>query len=191
MGSLTPHERSPQVSNSLFGWIGEFYNISDTYVLNHHSLDGFLFLRFLKICVISCVIGCLITWPVLFPVHITGGGGLSQLDVLTMANIKNKWRYWADAGCAIIFFSYILIMITRESIYYINLRQAYLLSPLYAERLSSRTVLFTSVYVSPCTSSRQILTEDIAPKTICMLRGCRPCLAHRSAVSGSPVTAKI
>lgn len=36
-------------------------------------------------------------------------------------------------------------MITRESIYYINLRQAYLLSPLYANRLSCRTVLFTSV----------------------------------------------
>lgn len=36
-------------------------------------------------------------------------------------------------------------MITRECIFYINLRQAYLLSPLYAERISSRTVLFTSV----------------------------------------------
>src|ERR1700712_1149978 len=36
-------------------------------------------------------------------------------------------------------------MITRESIFYINLRQAYLMSPLYANKLSSRTVLFTSV----------------------------------------------
>src|SRR2546423_134050 len=36
-------------------------------------------------------------------------------------------------------------MVTRESIYYINLRQAYLLSPLYANRISSRTVLFTCV----------------------------------------------
>lgn len=36
-------------------------------------------------------------------------------------------------------------MVARESIYYINLRQAYLLSPLYASRISSRTVLFTSV----------------------------------------------
>ena len=36
-------------------------------------------------------------------------------------------------------------MVMRESIYYINLRQAYLLSPLYAKRMSSRTVLFTSV----------------------------------------------
>lgn len=36
-------------------------------------------------------------------------------------------------------------MVTRESIYYINLRQAYLLSPLYAHRISSRSVLFASV----------------------------------------------
>ena len=36
-------------------------------------------------------------------------------------------------------------MVTRESIYYINLRNAYQLSPFYAGRISSRTVLFTSV----------------------------------------------
>ena len=36
-------------------------------------------------------------------------------------------------------------MICRECIYYINLRQAYLLSPNYAKRLSARTVLFTCI----------------------------------------------
>ena len=36
-------------------------------------------------------------------------------------------------------------MVARESIYFINLRQAYQLCPLYANRMSSRTVLFTSV----------------------------------------------
>ncbi len=40
---------------------------------------------------------------------------------------------------------FIFYMVMRESIYYINLRQAYLLSPLYASRMSSRTVLFSSV----------------------------------------------
>lgn len=35
--------------------------------------------------------------------------------------------------------------VCRECIYAINLRQAYLLSPFYADRLSSRTVLFTCV----------------------------------------------
>lgn len=36
-------------------------------------------------------------------------------------------------------------MVSRECVYYINLRQAYLLSPYYANRLSSRTVLFCCV----------------------------------------------
>lgn len=38
-----------------------------------------------------------------------------------------------------------MYMIMRECIFYINLRQAFLLSPFYADRISSRTVLFTSV----------------------------------------------
>jgi hypothetical protein len=38
-----------------------------------------------------------------------------------------------------------MYMIMRECIFYINLRQAFLLSPQYANRLSSRTVLFTAV----------------------------------------------
>ncbi len=40
---------------------------------------------------------------------------------------------------------FILYMVSRECVYFINLRQAYLLSPYYANRLSSRTVLFTCV----------------------------------------------
>jgi hypothetical protein len=39
----------------------------------------------------------------------------------------------------------VLFMVCRECIYYINLRQAYLLSPNHAKRLSSRTVLFTCI----------------------------------------------
>lgn len=38
-----------------------------------------------------------------------------------------------------------MVLITRESIYYINLRQAYLMSPLNAKKLASRTVLYTAV----------------------------------------------
>ena len=63
-----------------------------------------------------------------------------------MANVTdNYYKMFAHAGCAIIFFTFILFMITRESIYFINLRQAYLLSPFYTSRLSSRTVLYSSV----------------------------------------------
>jgi calcium permeable stress-gated cation channel len=40
---------------------------------------------------------------------------------------------------------FVLYMVCRECIFFINLRQAYLLSPYYARRISSRTVLFASV----------------------------------------------
>jgi calcium permeable stress-gated cation channel len=51
----------------------------------------------------------------------------------------------AHTFVAWIFIAFVFFMVTRESIYYINLRQAYLLSPMYAYRISSRTVLFASV----------------------------------------------
>jgi calcium permeable stress-gated cation channel len=40
---------------------------------------------------------------------------------------------------------FILYMISRECVYFVNIRQAYILSPYYANRLSSRTVLYTCV----------------------------------------------
>jgi len=100
--------------------------------------------------VVIMFVGACITWPVLFPVNITGGAGAGQLDMLAMSNIDKeksggKYRYFAHAGCGMLFFGFVLMLVTRESIFYINLRQAFLLSPVYANRMSARTVLFTSV----------------------------------------------
>lgn len=130
----------------MFNWIGTFNKVPDSYVLNHHSLDGFLLLRYLKISVAICFVGCLMTWPVLFSVNATGGGGLKQFDLISFSNVTNtKNRFYAHTFIAWIYFTFVFYIVMRESIYYINLRQAYLLSPLYANRMSSRTVLFTSV----------------------------------------------
>ncbi|KAI4198254.1 MAG: hypothetical protein LQ348_002046 [Seirophora lacunosa] len=145
LGSLRPQERTPALPSGFFKWIGVFSKIPDSFVLNHQSLDGFLLLRYLKVASATCLVGCLITWPVLFPINITGGGGLIELDILTFGNVVDKNRYYAHVFIAWIFLSFVFYMVARESIYYVNLRQAYLLSPLYANRMSSRTVLFTSV----------------------------------------------
>jgi calcium permeable stress-gated cation channel len=95
-------------------------------------------------------VGCCFLWPVLFPVNATGGGGQSQLDILSYSNVDNstssgKNRYYAHVFCAWVYYGFIMYMVLRECIFYINVRQAFLLSPFYANRISSRTVLFTSV----------------------------------------------
>ncbi|KAL8977713.1 MAG: hypothetical protein Q9205_006542 [Flavoplaca limonia] len=145
LGSLRPQERSPALPQGMLNWFGAFAKIPDSFVLNHQSLDGFLLLRYLKVASATCLVGCCITWPVLFPINITGGGGQKQLNLLTFGNVVDKNRYYAHVFIAWIFLGFVFYMVARESIYYVNLRQAYLLSPLYAARMSSRTVLFTSV----------------------------------------------
>lgn len=98
--------------------------------------------------IVICFVGCCITWPVLFPVNATGGGGQEQLDILSYSNIDRDTqsnRYYAHALVCWVYFGFVMYLIMRECIFYINLRQAFLLSPAYASRVSSRTVLFTSV----------------------------------------------
>ncbi|KAL2256671.1 hypothetical protein VTK26DRAFT_1320 [Humicola hyalothermophila] len=148
LGSLKESERSPPLPSGFLNWIGSFWKIPDIYALQHQSLDAYLYIRYLRIALVLCFVGCIITWPVLFPVNATGGGGQSQLDILSYANINQETqndRYYAHVFISWLYFGFVMYMIMRECIFYINLRQAFLLSPFYADRISSRTVLFTSV----------------------------------------------
>ncbi|KAJ4294882.1 phosphate metabolism protein 7 [Collariella sp. IMI 366227] len=148
LGNLRDAERSPPLPSGLFNWVGSFWKIPDIYALQHQSLDAYLYLRYLRMALVMCFVGCCITWPILFPVNATGGGGQTQLDILSYANIDQKnqnGRYYAHAFVCWVYFGFIMYMIMRECIFYINLRQAFLLSPFYSDRISSRTVLFTSV----------------------------------------------
>ncbi|CZT13766.1 hypothetical protein WAI453_011646 [Rhynchosporium graminicola] len=145
LSSIAPHERSKPLPEGWFNWIVPFWTTPDIEILNHASLDGFLFLRYIKMLVIICLVGCCCTFPVLVPIHIYGGGGSKELDMLTFGNVKDVKWLWAHAMLAWVYFGFILYLVARESVYFINIRQAYLLSPHYANRLSSRTVLFTCV----------------------------------------------
>lgn len=164
-------ERLPSLPTGKFNWIGQFWRTPDTVVLNTtQSLDSFLFLRLLKIAIVICLVGICITWPILFPVNGTGPGGLKELDLLGMGNATQSntpssyYRWFAHAFVAWIFYGFFLYMVTRESIYYVNLRQAYLISPLYANRMSSRTVLFTSV--PDAYLDEAVLREMLGPEVV-------------------------
>lgn len=105
IGSLRPWQRSPDSPTGLFNWITAMYKVPDTYVLQHHSLDAYLMLRFLKLASIILVVGCFITWPILFPVNATGGGNMQQLNILTFSNVaKDQYnRFYAPCFLAWIY----------------------------------------------------------------------------------------
>jgi calcium permeable stress-gated cation channel len=143
--SLDPHERGAPLSKGIFKWFRQLRQTPDSFILNHGSIDGFLFLRFLKILILIFGVGCAIASPVLLPIHATGNGGNNGLDILTMGNITDKTYYYAHAAVAWAYFGFILYIVTRESIFCIHLRHVCLTSPFYADRLSARTVLVTSL----------------------------------------------
>ncbi|KAI4926700.1 hypothetical protein J4E85_006995 [Alternaria conjuncta] len=143
--ALFEDEKTPSAGSSKFGWIKKFMHISDDYVLNHHSLDAYLYMRFLKVLTLMAFVGAIITWPVLFPVNATGGGGESGLDIISFSNVENDVRYFAHALMAWVFFGWVLFLIGREMLYLVKVRKAYLLSTWNASRISQRTVLFTDV----------------------------------------------
>ncbi|KAK3366509.1 hypothetical protein B0H63DRAFT_529892 [Podospora didyma] len=140
-------KRPPALPDGLLNWFREFWHIPDVHVLQHQSLDAYLFLRYLRVLVIICLVGCCITWPVLFPVNATGGGGKEQLDILTYGNIgpDQKHRYYAHVFICWAYLSFVMYLIMCECIFYVYLRQAYLLSPSIADADESRVVMFTSV----------------------------------------------
>lgn len=136
--------------NGFFNWFGAFWKIPDAYALQHQSLDSYLFIRFLRICCTICFVSLCITWPILFPINATGGNGKKQLEILGWSNINisdstQRNRLYAHCFVAWIVYGFVIYTILRECIFYINVRQAFLLTPQYAKRISSRTVLFTSV----------------------------------------------
>lgn len=145
--TIREEDRSPKLPNGLFNWFGTYNKIPDSFVLNHESIDGFLLLRFLKISVVICAVGSLLGFIILWPVYATGGGSELNLAKIAMGNLagQNNPRLYATLFVAWAFYGFVWFVIARETVYYVNLRQAYLISPLYANRISSRTVLFTSV----------------------------------------------
>lgn len=172
LSTLRPQERSPPLRKSIFGGIVDFYKIPDTYVLQHHSIDGYFFLRYLRIGCMLILVGCCITFPILWPVYGTSSGGKKQLETISLSNVTSSEpqpnnRLYASVFVAWVYFGFVWFTIYREMIFYINLRQAYLTSPLYADRISSKTVLFTSVPQDYCKESViRSLFKSSPPKNV-------------------------
>lgn len=155
LGTIDEKDRTPSERAGGGHWFHDFRNLHDSFVLQHNSLDAYLFLRFLRSIVWICFIGCCLTWPVLFPIHATGGGKASQLDRITFGNVEKNSHLWAHVVIAWLFFLGIIIFIAWERLRLIGMRQAYFVNDDYATRLSARTVLWLHAPREAC------LTENM------------------------------
>ena len=150
LGTVPEKDRTPQSSSNGQGFIHDFRTLTDRFVLQHNSLDAYLYLRFLKFIIFICFVGSCITFPILLPLNATGGGTATQLDRLSFSNIAKKDHLWGHLVVAWVFFLGTLVLIARERLQLIGVRQAYLLDEKRSARLSARTVLFLNAPPKAC-----------------------------------------
>lgn len=129
-----------------FSWMARFYQARDIDFLTVRSVDAYLLLRYLRLCVLLCFGGCVTLCPVLLSLNATGDGGMSQLNKLTIANVRGgSARLYAHPCCTMVYFAWVMYMVAREKLFYIELRHARFASNVQTRRSDSRTVLFTNV----------------------------------------------
>jgi len=147
--SISEKDRTPASSTAHFAWVKTLWTLGDKFLLEHSSLDAYLYLRFLRTVITICVVGTFITWPILMPINAAGGGDSTELDKVGFGNVQEPRRYYAHAVVAWVFYGFVMFLIARERIWLIGVRQAWYLSKANASRLSSRTVLYLDPPVDP------------------------------------------
>ncbi|KAI7229425.1 DUF221-domain-containing protein [Hortaea werneckii] len=150
LGTIDEKDRTPAERADGRHWFHDFRQLTDTFVLQHNSLEAFLYLRYLRSIVWICLIGCLLTWPILFPINANGGGTASQLDRISFSNVTKNHLLWAHVAIAWVFFLGIMVFLAWERLRLIGIRQAYFLDNDYASRLSARTVLWLNAPREAC-----------------------------------------
>lgn len=142
---LVPEDKKPNpLPKDPIRWIFILLTRPQAFIIQQCGIDGYFFLRYLFIFCCTFLVGML-SWIILLPVNATNGAGNTGLDQLSIANVKHPKRYYAHAFMSWIYYGGVIFVIYRELFFYNSFRAAMLSSPKYAQKLSSRTVLFQSV----------------------------------------------
>lgn len=143
--TISEEERVDSVPNGFFSWIPYLLFKSHSYLMQHASVDGYFFLRFIGIVASLSIITCFILFPILLPVNATNGRNYEGFELLSFANVTNKNRFYAHVFLSWAFFGLVIYVIYKELYYYVVVRHAVQTTPLYDGLLSSRTVMVSEL----------------------------------------------
>lgn len=123
---VLPKESTTRPASGIFKWIWQVYNVEDRALLLSVGLDGYVFLRFLRMCAI--VGGCcsLFAGIVLIPIYFTAAGaeGVSGVELYSMGNIyAGGSRLWASFVAWYLFTGILLYMLHKEYENFVVARQ--------------------------------------------------------------------
>lgn len=131
------------------------FRAPDSYILAKCSLDGFLFLRYLKVLSLICFVGIVLTWPIILPIHATGSD-LPLLNSLTIMNLENPDHLFAHVVISWVLTGEFLIISSLTSLTNVRSQSLFYIS-------YGGNTFITSAYGIP-TSHNQATTSEGHPE---------------------------
>ena len=118
----------PDVVSSFF-WVPSVFSVSWSQVRKTAGLDGYFFLRFIRMNVRICSVTMFWAFVILIPVYATGDyqnneKGWYHISVANVA--KGSWRMWIPSCFAYLFTGFIFFVIKQEYRHYLELRMDFL-----------------------------------------------------------------
>eukprot|EP00934_Nitzschia_sp_Nitz4_P006176 Nitzschia sp. Nitz4//scaffold4_size323378//84551//88052//NITZ4_000640-RA/size323378-snap-gene-0.407-mRNA-1//1//CDS//3329553339//6166//frame0 len=132
----TPYGRSPSLAalettlpDVSFNWVSSVFNVSWATVRKYSGLDGYFFLRYIRMNLRICGVTAFWALLVLVPVYATGvnqNGEVGWYHV-SVANVqKGSWRMWVPSVFAYFFTGFIFFVMKQEYRHFLELRMDFL-----------------------------------------------------------------
>lgn len=152
--------------SGLFAPISAVLRTPDEEVIRHNGLDAYLFVRFQKLMVIFFFPVAILTWIILLPIYGTGSGGNQGMNKFTFGNIgpNQQPRLAAPLILAVIMTLFLLFIIRKEWLSFIEKRREFLMSKGWATKPQSKTVLLSGI-------PKDMQSEDALRKFCSRLEG--------------------
>ena len=113
--------------NEPLDWIHPIQSLSWTLIRKVAGLDGYFFLRYIRMLVRITAVSSFWFFLILVPVYITGSNNALGWYHLSAANVStDSWRMWMPVLFAYFFCAFVVFVIKQEYRHYLELRQDFL-----------------------------------------------------------------
>jgi Late exocytosis, associated with Golgi transport/Cytosolic domain of 10TM putative phosphate transporter len=109
-------------------WISNVFNVSWDTVRAYSGLDGYFFLRYIRMNLRVCAVTALWAFVILVPVYATGDStGEVGWYHLSVANVvSGSWRMWIPAVFSYLFTGFVFFVMKQEYRHFLELRMDFL-----------------------------------------------------------------
>ncbi|PVU97021.1 hypothetical protein BB561_000849 [Smittium simulii] len=142
----------PTLSKHPFKWFLVIFNLDISSYIELVGIDGYLFLRFIRVCFIQIAFMAFFGTVLFFPYNYLNGDNSDAKSIgrfyvlyLSFYHINTSTKQYLHIIFAYIYSIFFFYLMYRELNVYVSLAQEYYASPEFQNNIASRTVIITQI----------------------------------------------